>query len=230
MKKDRYNKAKKIISLIDYHHKANLSIKTCLDIGCSSGEITEYLGNYFYKIVGIDIDKEAITDNKSQKSQSYVLGNSSHLPFEKHKFDYIICSQVYEHVESQSALVHEIKRLLKPEGICFFSGPNKYSIVEEHYWLPFLSWFPKFLSNYYMRLFKKGKIYDINPLSYKKLLDLLKDFTIHDYTLTLIKNPEKFFLSDYKIFHFLSKFPNFLLLKLKMFVPNFNLILELRDE
>ena len=151
--KQEFLKAKKIIAIIRDHHNDNLSNKRCLDLGCSSGEITEALSQVFSYIVGVDIDFEALTTNNHNRMASYCMGSGSELPFENSSFDIIICAQVYEHSESPQKLFKEIYRVLSDNGVCFFSGPNKFSLMEEHYWLPLLSWFPQKISNFYMRLF-----------------------------------------------------------------------------
>ena len=222
----RFEKGKKIISIIQFRTSSDLKDKKCLDIGCSTGEITEFLSEYFGSVIGFDINKDAIVKNKKYKSQPYVLASSSAVPFRDSEFDVIICAQVYEHVESQELLVEEIKRLLKKDGVCFFSGPNKYALMEEHYLLPLLSWFPKKISGIYMKLFKKGNYYEPNPLSYKSLKHLLIRFCITDYTIQLIRNPNKFSMPKSRISIFLKKMPNWLLHFFLTFTPNFNFILE----
>jgi SAM-dependent methyltransferase len=43
---------------------------------------------------------------------------------------------------SSEALLDEVWRVLKPGGLAYLACPNRYSLVEPHYRLPFLSWFP----------------------------------------------------------------------------------------
>ena len=42
-----------------------------------------------------------------------------------HSFDVIVCFEAIEHIEDQEALLAEVKRLLKPDGLFIVSTPNK---------------------------------------------------------------------------------------------------------
>jgi SAM-dependent methyltransferase len=55
-----------------------------------------------------------------------MLLNVKQLP--NHSFDFVICSQLIEHVEDDSALILEIRRLLKNGGIAYLS-----SVVKKRY-------------------------------------------------------------------------------------------------
>jgi len=226
----RVNQANKIEAVLKHYISNSLDKLQCLDLGCDTGDITEVLSKSFASIMGVDINpdsiKQAVQSKKASLNAIYVLSDGGHLPFSTGLFDVVICAQVYEHSTDQVALASEVWRVLKPGGVCFFSGPNKYTIIEEHYWLPFLSWFPRFISDRYVRLFKKATRYDINPLSYFKLLQLWKAFKIVDYTPILITEPDRFRISfQIKRLKIIRQLPYWLVRGLKWFYPNFNWIL-----
>ncbi len=192
------------------------------------------LAGKFSFVLGIEVDLNRIKVNERKNSYNekiyFTQADGAILPFQNETFDFIICAQVYEHTKDQVGLVREIRRVLKKKGICFFSGPNKYTIMEEHYFLPFLSWLPQKISDVYVRLFRKNDIYDIYPLSYKNLLILLNGFTIEDVNFRLIQDPERYGMG--KRFGFLPlirHLPKRLLKPFLTFVPNFNLILRKTD-
>jgi len=225
--KTRTNKSNKILSIIKDFIGSDISNKWCLDVGCSNGIISNHIGKHVYKIFGIDINGQAILEGKKTFNISVILGSGSLLPFPDDSFDIIICAQVYEHIDSPFRMASEIHRVLKDDGICFFSGPNKYAYMEEHYWLPFLSWFPRGVSSKYMKLFKKGDYYDPTPLSYYQTRKLLKNFRITDYSIELIKRPKKYSMDHkYKPLIWLSKIPIWILRPFVITLPNFNFILE----
>lgn len=219
---NRKDKAKKIIAILKDFSKnsnSNPSLFSVLELGCSAGGMTHLFAKYFKKIVAVDIDIKAIEIAKSSnkdKNVLFQLSDALNLPFNDQSFDLVICNHVYEHVPSAQKMMKEIHRVLKTEGMCYFSGPNKYTFIEPHYFLPFLSWFPKKLANYYVRLFNKSDIYYETPLSYSKLKELAFRFNIADYTLEVVKYPKRF-LTSYPLQNLISLIPKF---ALRIFVYN----------
>ena len=226
----REQKSKKIITIIQESIGQDLSELTCLDVGCSTGGITNNLAPYFHEMIGIDINHELVSKARqsSRQNQEYFSIASAHnLPFGDKKFDVAICAQVYEHVRDQSALAEEIWRTLKPGGICFFSGPNRLKIMEEHYWLPFLSWLPRPLANLYMRVFKRGAFYDAYPLFYWQIRRLWNEFEIFDYMPEILRDPERFELSnDLHSGTWIRNLPTWITVALAPLYPNYNWILK----
>jgi ubiquinone/menaquinone biosynthesis C-methylase UbiE len=118
------------------------------------------------------------------------------LPFQDNSIDVIVCNHVYEHVPEANQLVGEVYRVLREDGFCYFSGGNKYMIMEGHYHLPLLSWLPKPLAHFYLKLTGKGNAYYEEHLSLGGLRRLVGKFQIHDYTVSIIRDPEKFYATD----------------------------------
>ena len=227
--KEREQKAKKIIAVLKDWRKIDLRRATVLDIGCSTGIMTSYIAQYCKKIIGIDIDRKAIGfANKSFKKPNLLFeaGDSMNLRYKDKSFDVVICNQIYEHVPDQKRLMHEIKRVLKDEGACYFAATNKYIVMEPHYHLPFLSWLPKKIGNKYLQLTGKAKEYYEDHLSYKGLKALTEDFKITDYTKEIIKHPEKYAMKKPEIP--LHRLPDTLIKKIVPLSPSFVWILEKR--
>jgi SAM-dependent methyltransferase len=229
----RERKYKKIITILQDFLGSDFSEYTCLDVGCSEGGITNFIADHFGTTIGIDIDKEAVNSamkNRRSSSTSYSYANGSRLPFSNDVFDVIICAQVYEHTLQKQSLADEIWRTLRPGGVCFFSGPNRLAIMEEHYWLPFLSWFPRTIGNYYMQIFNRGTEYDAYPLFYWQIRKLWQHFIIHDYTTRMITEPEFFAIDDrFGKYSFLKNIPSAILRASTPFYPNYNWILQKPD-
>lgn len=231
--RSREKQAEKILKILEDYLKSDLQNFTCLDIGCSTGMMSNIFRTHFRQVVGFDIDKKLIREAK-QSGQlddvSLLVADGGHAPFIDESFAIIICAQIYEHTKNQNSLVSEIWRMLDKNGICFFSGPNRIYINEEHYRLPFLSWLPKSLANLYIRLFRKGTEYDIYPLNYWQLKKLLRSFVIHDYTLKIIMHPEQFgFNIKNWTFSIFKKLPGWIQDYLPMVTPNFNWVLVKKE-
>jgi len=199
---EREQKASKIISIIeDFYLFKNISIKdlNLLDIGCSTGIMTNLLSKYFRETIGIDIDEEAMSyakKNFESRNLHFLFQDSMNIQFAENSFDVINCTHIYEHVPDSSTLLDEIHRVLKPGGICFFSAANRYIIIEPHYRLPFLSWLPRYLANKYLKLFRNIDYYYESLLPYGKLKKLVRDFEITDYTTRVIRDPVKYHATE----------------------------------
>lgn len=223
---DRIKKGKQILAVLtDYLGETkNLS---CLDVGCSSGVISNLLAGSFNKVVGIDTDKTALNlaENKfKNENLEFKEMSGEKIDFKDNNFDVVICHQVYNFVDNPQKLMSEIYRVLKKGGICFFSARNKFALVEPQYHLPLLSWFPKNITKAYFSIFNPGKKYfGENYMSYFELIKLTDAFEVHDYTLNILKHPVKFGFNQYKKYAFIAKLlPNFFL----PLLPNFIWILE----
>ncbi len=197
----RTQKFKKILEVLKDFHPDTKSLN-CLDIGCSSGIITSFLGHHFSMVTGIDIDEEAIQHAHTHQSSlpvQFLVGDSMVLPFQDNTIDVIVCNQIYEHVPDARLMMEEIYRVLKEKGFCYFAAGNKYMVIEGHYHLPFLSWLPKRFAHAYLKLTRKGSFYYEQHLSLRSLKKLIQKFEIHDYTLSIIHDPQRFFATD--LFH-----------------------------
>ena len=215
----RQRKANKIKAILQDHLGPDFHFENCLDIGCREGTVLNSISDHFEHSFGIDLDVPFL--HTAQTAYRWVADGMC-LPLPDETFDVILCAQVYEHVQNVGDLFTEIYRTLKPGGIVFFSGPNRRWLMEEHYQLPLLSWLPKNLAHRYLRATRGIAKYEINPHTSNQLRRHLKDFTIIDYTQTLLQNPENFALEDRVR---VNNLPGWLIQMIKPIVPNFNWIL-----
>lgn len=195
----RRRKATKIGAVLVDYFRTELSSKRCLDVGCSGGHITTELGRMFDTVVGIDTDRPALELARSLPETNGVVfqrSSATSLPFKTASFDVVVCNHVYEHIDDQEALFAEIFRVLRPGGVCYFSGGNRFVLVETHYRLPLLSWPPKVISNLYLRLAGRGSHYLENHHGYWALRRMVSCFVRHDYTPRILAQPATFAPDD----------------------------------
>ena len=191
----RQRKAKTMIAVLKKHSKQEIKSLSLLNIGGSAGIIDEYLSRYFGRVVGIDIDQNAIEyakNNFKKDNLSFEIGDAMNLHYPKDTFDITVCSQVYEHVPDAKIMISEIYRVLKPGGLCYFAAGNRLMINEPHYNLPLLSIIPRPLAHLYLKICRKGSHYYEKHFSYWGLKNLVSNFEIHDYTKSIITSPEKY--------------------------------------
>jgi SAM-dependent methyltransferase len=224
----RADQARKIHAILGDFLGDRLAQADALDLGCGDGSISAQLARHFRSLVGVDVDQTALRSGTASRNGSGSLAAASGycLPFDVGVFDVVICAQVYEHVLDQPALAGEVWRVLKPGGVCFFSGPNRLAFMEEHYWLPLLSWIPRPAAHLYMRAFKRGFRYDAYPRFYWQIRRLWRSFIIHDYTMLLLREPARFGVDRrFGRIAWIGRLPKPLLEGLAFLVPNYNWIL-----
>jgi ubiquinone/menaquinone biosynthesis C-methylase UbiE len=170
-----------------------------LDIGCSTGFMTRLYARSFDAVVGIDIDEGAVKyarENNAEENIEYLVSDSMATGLDDGSFDVVTCTHIYEHVPDSKRLLSEIYRLLKKGGVCYFAAGNRLVLIEGHYGLPLLSVVPKPLAHLYLKILGRGDYYYENHLTYRGLKKLVSPFEIHDYTLKVIEDPEKYHATD----------------------------------
>lgn len=194
--KSREEKGVRIIKTIgNFLGKDKIKTLKVLDVGASTGIIDNVLAKNFKHVLGTDIDKEAIKFAKSnfkRKNLSFKVEDAMKLTFKNNSFDVVICTHVYEHVPNAQKLFDEIYRVLKPKGICYLAAINKLWPLEPHYDLLFLSWLPKNLANYYVKLFGKADKYYETPETFWGIKKMTKKFKQIDYTGKIVSKPQEF--------------------------------------
>ena len=148
-----------------------------LEIGTGSGGIAHYFATHTTlqcAVTAVDVVDQRLID----EGYEFHLVQDTTLPFADRSFDVVLSNHVIEHVGERSAqLAHlrEIRRIMAPGGVGYLAVPNRWMLVEPHYRLIFLSWFPRRLRTPYLRLMRRGERYDCEPLSMLQLDALLAE-------------------------------------------------------
>lgn len=166
-------KAEKISRLLDLTHRPQPM--RILEIGAGSGGIAHWLATQS----GIQCQVEAVDvcDNRTVRDgYAFQLVHRVELPFADSSFDVVITNHVIEHVgnaDAQRRHLSEIHRVMKQSGMGYLAVPNRWMLVEPHFKLAFLSWWPHAWRTPYLRLMRKGDFYDCEPLQIKQLERML---------------------------------------------------------
>ena len=224
--------ARQILFLLKKHLSENKEVtsdKTLLDIGCSSGIMTNLYASKFKKTYGIDVDSSALNYAKNKnKNISFKKASATKTTFKNNTFDVVVANQIYMWVFDQKSMVNEIHRILKPGGVCFLGARNKYTFWDAQYYLPLIAFMPKFAADKYVKIFGKTDSYESKYLSFWELERFYgKKFKIYKYSPLIMNDPKKY---GYKK---LAKYQKILNLVPKRFwgftepmLPNFVWILE----
>lgn len=168
-------KAVKIELLLDLVSRAQ-PIRI-LEVGTGSGGIAHYFGTH--PQLRCEVDAVDVQDNRLvTEGYRYHEVHNTHLPFANDSFDVVLTNHVIEHVgdeRAQRAHLAELHRVLRPDGVGYLAVPNRWMLVEPHYKLAFLSWWPRAWRTRYLRAMRKGEVYDCEPLQMMQLEALLTD-------------------------------------------------------
>jgi len=133
--------------------------KAIVDLGCGSSRIIQSLPEAF----AVDISLEKL--RYIRKSNKYLINaDINNLPFKDNIFSCIICSEVIEHINTES-IFFEINRILKPKGILVTGTPDYNKII----WR---------IIEFFYGLLKPGGYRSMHIIKYdrKKLEDILKKY------------------------------------------------------
>ncbi len=127
----------------------NKKNKAILDVGCGLGYLTFVLNKLGHKVTGLDVSSNAIKYAKENFGDLFVQGTiEQYLPLTGNSFDYIIASEIIEHLLDPVDFIQKLINLVRPGGKIIITTPNKDYMNENAIWytdLPpvHLYWFSK---------------------------------------------------------------------------------------
>ena len=94
-----------------------------LDLGTADGLMLDIvcLATRPSLAVGIDLSWELLQTNA--RKVPVLMADAESLPFSASSFDAVIATAIIEHVPHPNRFVDEIRRVLKPDGVCVISTP-----------------------------------------------------------------------------------------------------------
>ena len=103
--------------------------KKVLDVGCWWGWFIRYAREKGATVVGMDCQASRVNDAVSflHSSRDLCVADALHIPFPSSIFDVAVSIHVLEHILPEHAMIGEIHRVLKPDGVLLISVPNDLS-------------------------------------------------------------------------------------------------------
>lgn len=179
---DRDKKAEAILRTVELAvPDRDVQQGTWLDIGCGSGGIAATLAQHVERVIGVDPESWQRWEPYQREHVNLTLRQGSYcdLPslLADEPVDFMVCNQVYEHVDDPVALLHAIHRVMKPDGLCYFAGPNLLWPVEPHVFWPFVHWLPRGFAQWLMRSLGSKRADDLDAWlwPYWRLVRLFRD-------------------------------------------------------
>lgn len=110
-----------------------------LDVGCGRGSVTGPLASLGCRMVGIDIvplvierarHNRANLPREALPSSQFLLADARTLPFRPSSFDFVICSEILEHLHHPGRALHEASKALREGGWLIVTVPNGYGLYD----------------------------------------------------------------------------------------------------
>jgi len=166
-----------------------------LDVGCGYGDVSLGLSRNGYEVIGADIFLPGVRAASKVSSEThlnamFLMSPVESLGLRNEAVGLAICYNVWEHVKSPQALLNQIARVLRRDGILFMVVPNRLWIMESHYRLPLLSWLPRRLANAYLRITRRGTEYDVRCPTWREFDRSLRSsgFEVTNLNLYVMRN------------------------------------------
>jgi len=107
-------------------NKENYYNKKLLDVGCNEGTYSIILSKRGFEVDAIDICDLTIAKERNDKYETgvnFINMSVESISLNK-KYDYVLCSEVLEHLENPEFALKEIKKVISDKTILIFSVPN----------------------------------------------------------------------------------------------------------
>jgi SAM-dependent methyltransferase len=111
--------------------------KRVLDLASGEGYGSNLLAQQAQSVIGVDIDPEAVEHASARYGNrganvQFITGSVTNVPIpDSHSFDAVVCFEAIEHIDDHAALLSEVKRLLRKDGLLIISTPNKL-VYQDH--------------------------------------------------------------------------------------------------
>ena len=103
------------------------SNRRVLELGCSTGYMTQWLAAAGCDVTGVEVSPEAAEEAR-QWAQEVVVGDLDSLDLEAQfgdrRFEAVLCGDVLEHLRDPGRVLVAARRLLEPGGVVVASVPN----------------------------------------------------------------------------------------------------------
>lgn len=195
----RRRKAAKILSVLEHFlGRDDLDGLVALDIGCSTGYIADELRRAGATVTGFDIDEPGLEGARARFGDqvSFVNAPGDALPVPDGSADIVVFNHIYEHVVDADAVMAEIRRVLKDDGVVYLGLGNKYGVIEPHYKLPFLSWLPKSVADRYVRASRRADSYYETFRTRPGLKRMCAGLNVWEYTYAVLAQSRSFGADD----------------------------------
>ncbi|MFH1418478.1 MAG: class I SAM-dependent methyltransferase [Planctomycetota bacterium] len=95
-----------------------------LDVGCALGHLAALAGRRGWRVTGVDVSAEAISQAACRFGLDFRAGDLSQFGDTLPPFDVVLLGDVIEHVLDPCRFLQAVRRLLAPDGVVCVDTPN----------------------------------------------------------------------------------------------------------
>ncbi len=118
---------------VEHYHRYLFALsfvqgKSVLDIASGEGYGTALLARSAAHVVGVDVSAEAVAHARNRypaDNITFLQADAAGLPLPDADLDVVVSFETLEHLHAQEAMLDELRRVLRPEGLLIISTPNK---------------------------------------------------------------------------------------------------------
>lgn len=115
----------------------SVSFKSCLDVGCAEGYCLKILRRLVKDtaagdpwVVGLDVARNYVVKAKEkERGDALVVGDIHRLPLRENMFDFVLCSEVLEHVLDSELAFKELARVSRENVLVTLAGENIFHYI-----------------------------------------------------------------------------------------------------
>lgn len=138
---ERFLTENKDESVAEHLHRYSIAMALCsgkevLDIASGEGYGSNLLASVAKSVVGIDVSPDAIEHASAQYQRAnlrFVHGSASRIPVDSNSIDVAVSFETLEHHTEHEAMLHELRRVLRPDGILIMSTPEKLNYTDRRH-------------------------------------------------------------------------------------------------
>jgi GT2 family glycosyltransferase/protein-L-isoaspartate O-methyltransferase len=120
------------ITGLEHYHRYLFASSYCegcevLDLACGEGYGAALLAQVAARVVGIDIDRATVAAARQKygAAVTFVCADGASIPLADASVDVVVSFETIEHVPDPERLLHELRRVLRQDGVLVISSPNK---------------------------------------------------------------------------------------------------------
>jgi 2-polyprenyl-3-methyl-5-hydroxy-6-metoxy-1,4-benzoquinol methylase len=124
-KMNMYDTEKRVRVVYDELLTEDLRGKKLLDAGSGTGWFSLRAVERGAEVTSLDIGPKLLEQVAKKCETTRVVGDICNLEFPNHSFDYVVSSEVIEHVPEPRQAIRELARVLRPGGVLVLTTPNR---------------------------------------------------------------------------------------------------------
>lgn len=125
-----------------------------LDFGCGPGHVLNWLREFGFRSVGLDVSLSNLRNTRDKTGAFVVLASATDMPFKPNTFHLVTESSALHHIDDWQSVLRETIRITRPEGgIVIDTEPSReakdWSLLAT--WLFRSRWYPYKVMSYFMK-------------------------------------------------------------------------------